>query len=32
MELFYTPKYAKTGDIIPFYNLNLTHNYNIYFR
>ena len=20
MDLFYTPKYAKTGDVIPFYN------------
>lgn len=32
MELFYTPKYAKTGDIIPFYNEETKRFENYYLK
>ena len=30
MNLFYTPEYAKTGDVIPFYNQKTKRFENYY--
>ena len=32
MNLFYTPEYAKTGDVIPFYNQKTKRFENYYLK